>query len=59
MNAYESDANERTDPRTERALTQHLSAGDGRDEAVSFDGLQPVPLLWELFDRLEIRLTDC
>lgn len=27
-------------------------------EAVSFDSLQSVPLLWELLDRLEIRLSD-
>jgi hypothetical protein len=28
-------------------------------EAISFDSLQPVPLLWEILDRLEDRLRNC
>ena len=38
---------------------ERLSADDEYEyEVVSFDSLQPVPLLWGILDRLETRLTD-
>ena len=38
---------------------ERLSASDEYEyKAVSFDCLQPVPLLWGILDRLEPRLTD-
>ncbi|WP_196219587.1 hypothetical protein [Halorubrum sp. BV1] len=38
---------------------ERLSPGDEYEyEAVSFNSLRPVPLLWEILDRLEARLTD-